>query len=76
MRARFIKYGKSIKNADGSFEHLEISLELQPHEYEEEAIDRAKKFIKKNLVEQQNTPLTGSIGEQLAAKGNNHGLKT
>lgn len=67
MRTRFIKYGKSVKLKDGSFEHAEISIDLDPTDYEEAAFDKAKKIVKAQLV-QVEQPLRASIGDMLKGK--------
>lgn len=65
MRTRFIKYGKSIKNSDGTMEHIEFSIALDHGDYEEEAVHKAKELVRRHLAPK---PLTGTIGEHLAAK--------
>lgn len=48
MRAKFIKYGRGVKRDTGN-EYLEISIDIQPGEFEEDALTRAKKFVQAGL---------------------------
>lgn len=57
-----------MRSKDGTIEHAEISIELDPKDHEEEAFAKAKRIVKKELAPE---PLKATIGEML--KGKIHG---
>lgn len=74
---RFIKYGKRAIDRDGQSQYFEVSIEVHPDEFPEEAAHRAREFVSKQLElgrraemgETTRDVMTASIGERIAAQG-------
>lgn len=64
MKTKTIKYGKTVRRTTGVTEHAEILIELSPNDYEEQAIERAKKFVNIALQDQD---LSATVAERLNA---------
>lgn len=62
MRVQRLKYQRSVRSKDGH-ESLEVTIDLEPQEFEEEAFQRAKTFVEKKL---QIRGLSATIGERIA----------
>lgn len=65
MRAKFVKFGKTVKTANGGTEHAEISYDLDPRDFPEEAMAAAKDFVNKALDQR----LKATIGDHLQSNG-------
>lgn len=72
MRVKYVVYGKTARQTDGTLERIEVSIEVGPQEFEEEAIHRAKAFVRKHLDDRE-TVLKAPLG-QIASKGSKHEL--
>lgn len=70
MRMRFVKYGKTIRHTGGQ-ESCEVSIELEPEDFEEEAIHRAKDFVARHLEkppQNRDRPLTVKMRDAIAQR--------
>lgn len=65
MRITRLNFGKTVRIDTQTTEHLDVTIEIGPQEYEEEAIAKARTFVEKNLA----TNLRATIGQRISADG-------
>lgn len=66
MKMQRLTYSRNHKCHDGSVERLEVTIQLDPEDYEEEAFHKARAFVEKHLrIDSDRT----TLGDHLAARG-------
>lgn len=51
MRFKYVNYGKTVSHADGMIERMDVSIEIEPDDFEDQAILQAKEFVEMHMRE-------------------------